>query len=216
MDGTHATSIQVLLSLEFDTMPAIGLQVMLTGVTTQTVQNFEEKAVMNFFIEEYLGNREPKDFWIEMKHEINNQYLTNKTNTINLSGRLTIATLIGSMKYKLSVIDPITSQETESEKHILELVDMSILSTNRSEENRRSLNVPWSNNSRRTNRSIRGVTPRTLTRRGCTTLAQMGSTVRATLDANPIPNMNTNQQIPSNQSSPDQPSSSIQQDNDDN
>ncbi|CAG8505967.1 4439_t:CDS:2 [Diversispora eburnea] len=44
---------------------------------------------------------------------------------------------------------------------------------------------------------------RTLTKRSCTILAQMGSTVRAALDINSIFNMNTNQQIPTNQSSPD-------------
>ncbi|CAG8626203.1 3185_t:CDS:2, partial [Diversispora eburnea] len=109
------TSIQVLLNLEFDTIPAINLQVMLTGVTTQIVQNFEEKVVINFFIE-------------------------NRSITV---------TLIGSMKYKPSVIDLTTFQETELEKHILE-----------------------------TNRSTRDVTPRTSTRRGYTTLSQMDSTVK--------------------------------------
>ncbi|CAG8564812.1 252_t:CDS:2 [Diversispora eburnea] len=83
------------------------------------------------------------------------------------------------------------------------LVDMSIFLTNCSEENRRSLNVPWSNNFRRTNRSTRDATSRTLTRRSYTTLAQIGSTVKAALDANSIPNINTNQQISPNQSSPD-------------
>jgi hypothetical protein len=204
-----ATSIQVLLNLDFDTMPAIGLQVMLTGITTQTVQNVEGKAAMKFFVEEYLGNRESTDFWVEMRHEINNQYLAKKTDIINLNGRSTTAILTGSMKYKPPITDPATLQETEPEKHILELVDISILSTNRSDENRRSPNVPWLNNSGRTNRPTRGATPRTPTRRSRTTLSQMSSTVRVALDANPIPNMDmdTNQQTSSDQSPPNQLSS---------
>ncbi|RHZ86262.1 hypothetical protein Glove_53g79 [Diversispora epigaea] len=167
--SVSATSIQVLLNLDFDTMPAVGLQVILTGVTTQTVQNSEGKAAMKFFIEEYLGDRESTDFWVEMRHETNNQYLANKTNVINSGGRSTTAILVGSMKYKPSITDPSTLQETEPEKHILELVDISILSTNRTGENRRSPNVPWLNNSGRTNRPTRGATPRTPTRRGRTT-----------------------------------------------
>ncbi|RHZ86000.1 hypothetical protein Glove_57g128 [Diversispora epigaea] len=85
--SVSATSIQVILDLDFNTMPAVNLQVMLTGVTTQTVQNSEGNAVMNFFVEEYLGDREPKDFWVETVHETGNQYLANKTSTINLNGK---------------------------------------------------------------------------------------------------------------------------------
>ncbi|RHZ77737.1 hypothetical protein Glove_173g26 [Diversispora epigaea] len=177
--SVSATSIQVLLNLDFDTMLAV----------------------------EYLGDRESMDFWVEMRYKTNNQYLANKTNVINSGGRSTTAILVGSMKYKPSITDPSTLQETEPEKHILELVDISILSTNRTGENRRSPNVPWLNNSGRTNRPTRGATPRTPTRRSYTILAQMSSIVRVALDANPIPDMDANQQILSNQSPPNQLSS---------
>ncbi|CAG8543074.1 896_t:CDS:2 [Diversispora eburnea] len=67
-----ATSIKVLHKMNFDTMPAIRINVVLTGVTTQTVRNENDYSVLDFNIDEYLGNLEPKNFWLEVKHEANN------------------------------------------------------------------------------------------------------------------------------------------------
>ncbi|RIA80751.1 hypothetical protein C1645_838134 [Glomus cerebriforme] len=49
-----------------------------------------------FHIEENIGEREPKDFWVEAKHGINHPYLTNKTTAINQNMRSTTAILTGT------------------------------------------------------------------------------------------------------------------------
>ncbi|EXX61505.1 hypothetical protein RirG_170560 [Rhizophagus irregularis DAOM 197198w] len=49
-------------SLDFDMMPAVGINIMVTGLTTQTVKNVGDESVLDFHVEENLGNREPKDF----------------------------------------------------------------------------------------------------------------------------------------------------------
>ncbi|CAG8665565.1 4085_t:CDS:1, partial [Diversispora eburnea] len=46
-------------------MPAIGINVVLTGVTIQTVRNENDYTVLDFNINEYLSNLEPKNFWLE-------------------------------------------------------------------------------------------------------------------------------------------------------
>ncbi|GET53593.1 hypothetical protein GLOIN_2v1586720 [Rhizophagus irregularis DAOM 181602=DAOM 197198] len=58
----NATSIKPMPSLDFDMMPAVGINIMVTGLTTQTVKNVGDESVLNFYVEENLGNREPKDF----------------------------------------------------------------------------------------------------------------------------------------------------------
>ncbi|CAG8522762.1 7470_t:CDS:2 [Diversispora eburnea] len=65
--SVSATSIKLMPELDFDTMPNIGINVTLT---------------------------EPKDFWLEVQHETNNEYLAKKTNAINLNIRSTTAILI--------------------------------------------------------------------------------------------------------------------------
>src|ERR1044072_5693533 len=61
-------------------MPAIGINVMLTGQTTQTVKNIDDESVLDFLVDGNLGEREPKDFWVEIRHKSNISYLANKTN----------------------------------------------------------------------------------------------------------------------------------------
>ncbi|GET53932.1 hypothetical protein GLOIN_2v1586720 [Rhizophagus irregularis DAOM 181602=DAOM 197198] len=58
----NATSILPMPSLDFDMMPAVGINIMVTGLTTQTVKNVGDESVLDFHVEENLGNREPKDF----------------------------------------------------------------------------------------------------------------------------------------------------------
>ncbi|GBC25159.1 hypothetical protein GLOIN_2v1586720 [Rhizophagus irregularis DAOM 181602=DAOM 197198] len=58
----NATSIKPMPSLDFDMMPAVGINIMVTGLTTQTVKNVGDESVLDFHVEENLGNREPKDF----------------------------------------------------------------------------------------------------------------------------------------------------------
>ena len=39
-------------NLDYDTMPAIGINVMVTGQTTQTVKNIDGESVLDFLVEE--------------------------------------------------------------------------------------------------------------------------------------------------------------------
>ncbi|RHZ67591.1 hypothetical protein Glove_300g129 [Diversispora epigaea] len=192
--SVSATSIKVIPDLNFDTMPNIGINVTLTGVTTQTVQIHDDYSSISFFVQEYIGKQEPTDFWLEVQHKTNNEYLAKKTNAINTGTRSTTAILIGTTKYRSPVTDTTTGNITEPEKHILELMDISIVTMNRPNTNneRRTLNVPWmntpTNNSSR-NRSPRGATPRS-NNRGKTTLSQMNSTqetIRTMMSTNPVP-----------------------------
>ncbi|PKK56490.1 hypothetical protein RhiirC2_858586, partial [Rhizophagus irregularis] len=58
----NATSIKPMPSLDFDMMPAVVINIMVTGLTTQTVKNVDSESVLDFHMEENLGDREPKDF----------------------------------------------------------------------------------------------------------------------------------------------------------
>ncbi|RHZ60340.1 hypothetical protein Glove_355g41 [Diversispora epigaea] len=106
-----ATSIKVLHEMNFDTMPAIGINAVLTGVTTQTVRNENDYSVLDFNIDEYLGDLEPKNFWLEVKHKANNRYLINKTSSINQNSRSTTAILVGIIKNVPPINDPVTNLE---------------------------------------------------------------------------------------------------------
>jgi hypothetical protein len=139
-------------------MPAIGLNVMVTGFTTQTVKNVDGFSVLNFYIEENLGEREQREFWLEVRHDPNHRYLSNKTNSINQNMRSTTAVLSGIISYEPPIVDPITAEETTPEKHILSLDDVSLISLNRNSGNTsQSLNLPWLNQggSNNANRSSR-------------------------------------------------------------
>ena len=55
---------------------------MVTGLTSQTVKNLDGNSVIDFYIEENLGDRDPNNFWLEVTHNPNHTYLANKTNSI--------------------------------------------------------------------------------------------------------------------------------------
>ncbi|CAB4445218.1 unnamed protein product [Rhizophagus irregularis] len=99
----NATSIKPMANLDFNVMPAAGINIMVM-VT--------------------------KDFWLEMRHNSNINYLANKTNSINQTMRSTMAILAGLLYYQESVVDTSTSEETTPGKHILKLDDISLISSN--------------------------------------------------------------------------------------
>ncbi|CAB4423414.1 unnamed protein product [Rhizophagus irregularis] len=114
--------------------------------------------------------------------------------------RSTTAIIMGTIVYQAPVVNEVTQEESSPGKHVINLEDISLISTNRNSGNAsQSLNLPWLNgqvnggHGNRSTRSPRGATPRT-SRRGRTTLAQMNQPARnqnisAALEANPIPTM---------------------------
>src|ERR1044071_7382045 len=108
MVKVNATSIRVMESLDFDLMPLIGLNIMIVELTTKTVRNVNGKSVLDFYVEENLGNREIQKFWVEVRHDSNFRYLANKTNSINQSMRSTMAIIMGLLTYESPVIDQST------------------------------------------------------------------------------------------------------------
>ncbi|CAG8503857.1 11726_t:CDS:2 [Diversispora eburnea] len=95
--SVSAISIKLIPELDFDTIPNIGINVTLTGVTTQTVQIRNDNSSIEFLIQEYI----------------------------------------------------------EPEKHILKLMDISLVTTNRPNTNdrKKTLNVPWMNTPTNSNRN---------------------------------------------------------------
>ncbi|POG65500.1 hypothetical protein GLOIN_2v1665772, partial [Rhizophagus irregularis DAOM 181602=DAOM 197198] len=73
-----------------------------------------DESVLDFHVEENLGNREPKDFWLEMRHNSNINYLANKTNSINQTMRSTMAILSGLLYYQESIIDTSTTEDSRN------------------------------------------------------------------------------------------------------
>ena len=70
----NATSIKPMANLDFDMMPAVGINIMVMDLTTQTVKNVDGESVLDFHMEENLGDRDPKDFWLEMRHNSKFKY----------------------------------------------------------------------------------------------------------------------------------------------
>ena len=182
--------------MEFNDIPLTGINVTASGVTTQTVRNVNGKSVLDFYIEERLGDREPRNFWVEVIHNPTNTYLANKTNSINNQGiRSTTAILVGMIHYQQPIVDPNTGDETTPGKHIIDLEDISLIPSFSQRQPNRSTNLPWTNTSpiQSTTRNSRG-TKRP--KRGRQTLSQMSSTSTSTetnstlavaLAANPLP-----------------------------
>ncbi|RHZ81683.1 hypothetical protein Glove_117g456 [Diversispora epigaea] len=191
-----ATSIKVLHEMNFDTMPAIGINAVLTGVTTQTVRNENDYSVLDFNIDEYLGDLEPKNFWLEVKHKANNRYLINKTSSINQNSRSTTAILVGIIKNVPPINDPVTNLEISPFKFVLDLEDISLIynnNYNNQTNNNQTINAPWLN-PRQPNCVARGASPRTTRRR-------LTNTLTTALNSNPLPNMNV---LNSQQEQPEQ------------
>ncbi|RGB28798.1 hypothetical protein C1646_796503 [Rhizophagus diaphanus] len=70
--SVNVTSLKVMGNLDFDMMPSIGLDIMVIGITTKMIRNVDGKSVLDFYVEENLGDREPRDFWVEVRHDPNN------------------------------------------------------------------------------------------------------------------------------------------------
>jgi hypothetical protein len=180
--------------MNFDTMPTVGISVMLTGVTTQTVRSENDYFVLDFDIDEYLGELEPKNFWLEVKHKNNNRYLTNKTGSINQNSRSTTAILVGEIQYIPPIInDLITNVETSPYKFVLNLEDISLVNNNNRTNNNQIVNAPWLN--ARQNHLTRGASPRIARKRSTNAPPNQPSTLATVLNSNPLPNMdNSNSQ----------------------
>ncbi|GBC52449.2 hypothetical protein GLOIN_2v1762756 [Rhizophagus irregularis DAOM 181602=DAOM 197198] len=54
--SVNAMSVKLIDNMEFDDIPAIGLNVMIMGITTKTVRNIDNQSIIDFYIEENLGN----------------------------------------------------------------------------------------------------------------------------------------------------------------
>ncbi|CAG8796701.1 3932_t:CDS:2, partial [Gigaspora margarita] len=154
--------------LEFDNMLAIGVGIMITGQTAQTKR---------------ISEKEPADFWIEVRYKINNTYLTNKTNTINQKICSTTALLVSTMNYLCPVSD------SNERKHILALEKILLLFMyiNNKNTNNQEINIPWLSQDSR-------ATPRTpqkdhtiLFQMGLATLSSPSSILQTALNSNPIP-----------------------------
>jgi hypothetical protein len=118
-----------MINLDFDTMPVIGINVMVVGSMSQTVRNEDGISTLEFHVKENIGDQEPNEFSLEVQHNPNHTYLANKTNSINQTMRSTNAILMGLLHYRPPTIDPITGNETVPGKHILKLDDISLVST---------------------------------------------------------------------------------------
>ncbi len=90
-----------------------------------------------------------REFWVEVMHDPNNRYLTNKT-------RSTTAILVGMIYYVQPVVDESKQEELTPGKHVLDLKDISLISVNRNNPtNQQSVSVPWLNSQRNNTRSNR-------------------------------------------------------------
>jgi len=102
-----------------------------SGITTDIVRNKNGQSVLDFCLNEYLGEKELNSFWLEIYHDLSNKYLSNKTAAINQNLRSTTAFLIGSIHYEFTTDNPKTQQTSRNEslnrKHVLILEDIFLL-----------------------------------------------------------------------------------------
>ncbi|RGB38418.1 hypothetical protein C1646_812643 [Rhizophagus diaphanus] len=112
----NATSIKLIDNMGFNDMPVIGLNVMIMGLTTKSIRNIDNQLVIEFYVEENLGDWEPREFWVEVHYNLNLRYLANKTNSINQSMRSTTALIMGTLTYEIPVLDEISGEEIISRK----------------------------------------------------------------------------------------------------
>ncbi|KAF0403420.1 hypothetical protein F8M41_009357 [Gigaspora margarita] len=152
---------EIVTDLEFNDMPAIGVGVTITGQTIQTAKTVDGNIVLDFFVEKRIGKKEPADFWVEVRHKINNTYLANRTNAIDQKICSTTALLVGTMNY----LHPISN--SNKGKHILVLEEISLLSI-------ATLRTPQKDHT-------------TLSQMGPTTLPFSSSILQTALNSNPIP-----------------------------
>ncbi|KAF0476179.1 hypothetical protein F8M41_024452 [Gigaspora margarita] len=196
-----ATSVKI-TDLDFDCMSATGMNVIITGLTTQTVKNVDSHSVLNFYVEKKIGKKELSDFWIEVRHSANNRYLSNRTNSVNQNGHSTNALLVSTNNYHEPINNNTTNNEITPGKNILTLEDMTMITANHTTTNNtQTINIPWlsqANNSTHASKANRSTqqTTQKASLRGCTTLFRMGATdtrrsqsLQEALEANKIPRM---------------------------
>src|SRR6266542_2680658 len=74
----NATSIKI-LKFTYNNIPIIGLNVMVSGITTQTVKILNGISILEFFIEKRLEKIELKNYRLKVRNSLDNSYLSNKT-----------------------------------------------------------------------------------------------------------------------------------------
>ncbi|PKB96577.1 hypothetical protein RhiirA5_432383 [Rhizophagus irregularis] len=134
----NATSIKVIDGIQC-------LSVMLVGITTKTVRNVNGSSVLEFYVEENLGDREPGSFGLKLITIQTLDIFRIKPISINQNMKSTTAIIVGLIQYKPPVIDDTTQEEITAGKHVVKLEDISLVSTNRNNTNGQSLNLPWMN-----------------------------------------------------------------------
>ncbi|KAF0484235.1 hypothetical protein F8M41_023048 [Gigaspora margarita] len=113
-----ATSIKA-LDFDFDDMPALGINTFIISITNQTIKNVESSVSLEFYVEEKVREKEPSNFWVETRHNVNNKYLSNKTGAINQNACSTTAILVSTIMYDVS-----------TGKHIVVLEDITMITSN--------------------------------------------------------------------------------------
>ncbi|CAG8835302.1 26826_t:CDS:2, partial [Gigaspora margarita] len=79
----------------------LGLNVMISDQTTQTIKIVDEYSTFYLYVEKRFGDREPSDFWIEVKYLTTNSYISSKTCSINQNLCSTTAILVGTFYHHL-------------------------------------------------------------------------------------------------------------------
>ncbi|CAG8816416.1 3196_t:CDS:2, partial [Gigaspora rosea] len=85
----------------------------IVGLTTQTVKEIEGNLILEFHVDERIGNKEASNFTVEAKHSSNNKYLSNKTTSINQNARVT--TVVLAIPWLFQTTIPGYSQRTNSQ-----------------------------------------------------------------------------------------------------
>ncbi|CAG8815629.1 22846_t:CDS:1, partial [Gigaspora margarita] len=170
-----------------------------------TVKEIEGNLILEFHVNERIGDKEASNFTVEAKYSSNNKYLSNKMTSINQNARVTTVVLVGTIYYQFD-------NDKSSRKHVIILEDLSIITSNCEFLNMQTHAVPWLSQttipgySQKSNRQPRGATSRPSKNKKAT-LSNMNATstqqnLSAALGKNPIPNM-TNEQPVQNQDNQD-------------
>ncbi|CAG8747156.1 9061_t:CDS:2, partial [Funneliformis caledonium] len=62
--SVNATSIKR-LKLKYDNLPKTEIDVMASDITTDIVRNENGQSILDFCLDEYLGEKEPNSFWLK-------------------------------------------------------------------------------------------------------------------------------------------------------
>jgi len=117
---------------------------MIFRITTEVVRTKDDYSALDFSIDKYLGNKEQNSFWLEAHHHHFCTYLSNKTAAINQTLRSTTILLVGFIYYEplTNSTDQEIAVKSLTEKHILKLEDISLLSSlNQNCSNSQSINL---------------------------------------------------------------------------